>query len=50
MTIGLASDIHANLPALDEVLEVMLDDLDAIVCAGDIVGYSVWPAACLKRV
>ena len=50
MTIGLISDIHANLPALDAVLEAMSDDLDAIVCAGDIIGYSAWPAACVERV
>jgi len=50
MRIGLISDIHANLPALEAVLESMPDDLDALVCAGDIVGYSAWPAACVDRI
>lgn len=49
MKIGLLSDIHANLPAL----EVVLDDLppvDRLVCAGDIIGYNPWPAACVDRI
>jgi len=50
MRVGLISDIHANLPALEAVLESMPDDLDALVCAGDIVGYSAWPAACVDRI
>lgn len=44
MRIGVLSDIHANLPAL----EVVLDDagrqrLDAIFCLGDLVGYGAFP-------
>ena len=44
MTIALISDIHANLPAL----EAVLDDIDrrrpdAVYCLGDLVGYNVWP-------
>jgi len=49
MKIGLISDIHANLPAL----EAVLDDLPAvemIVCAGDVVGYNPWPAECVDRI
>lgn len=38
MLIGLISDIHANLAALDAVLE-KLAHVDRILCAGDIVGY-----------
>ncbi len=49
MRIGLISDIHANLPALEAVLDDM-PPVDDIVCAGDVVGYNPWPAECLKRV
>jgi len=50
MRVGLISDIHANRPALEAVLESMPNDLDAMVCAGDIVGYSAWPAECVDRI
>jgi predicted phosphodiesterase len=49
MRIGLISDVHANLPALEAVLDDM-PSVDAIVCAGDVVGYNPWPRACLERV
>jgi len=49
MRIGLISDIHANLPALEAVLDDM-PSVDEIVCAGDVVGYNPWPRECLKRV
>lgn len=49
MRIGLISDIHANLPALEAVLEHM-PAVEEIVCAGDVVGYNPWPRACLERV
>lgn len=49
MLIGLISDVHGNLPALEAVLDDM-PDVDAVVCAGDIVGYNPWPAACVDRV
>lgn len=49
MQIGLISDIHANLPALEAVLDDM-PSVDRIVCAGDIVGYNPWPAECIARV
>ena len=45
MTIALLADVHANLPAL----EAVLDDLDArdritaIYHLGDLVGYAPWP-------
>ncbi|MCU4744208.1 metallophosphoesterase family protein [Natronoglomus mannanivorans] len=47
MKIGLLSDIHANLPALEAVLDDM-PDVDRIVCAGDVIGYNLWPAECLE--
>ncbi len=49
MRIGLISDVHANFPALEAVLDHM-PSVDAIVCVGDVVGYNPWPRACLERV
>lgn len=49
MRIGLLTDIHGNLPALDAVLDDM-PPIDEVVCAGDIVGYNPWPAECVERV
>ncbi|ALI98482.1 arsenate reductase Car1 [Rufibacter tibetensis] len=44
MRIALFSDIHANLPALEAVLANMeTQQLDAIYCLGDLVGYAPWP-------
>ncbi|UTF54452.1 metallophosphoesterase family protein [Natronosalvus rutilus] len=48
MRIGLCSDVHGNLPALEAVL-ADLPDVDALVCAGDVVGYNPWPAECVDR-
>ncbi|MFW5918714.1 MAG: metallophosphoesterase family protein [Halanaeroarchaeum sp.] len=47
MRIGLLSDVHANLIALETVLEDM-PDVDRIVHAGDVVGYNPWPAECVE--
>ncbi|MFC6720276.1 metallophosphoesterase family protein [Halovenus amylolytica] len=47
--IGLISDIHGNLAALEAVLADM-PDVDAVVNAGDVVGYGPWPAECVKRI
>lgn len=49
MDIGLISDIHGNLPALQSVLADM-PEVDKVICAGDIVGYNPWPAECLDLV
>lgn len=49
MRIGLIADIHANLQALEAVLDDM-PAVEDIVCAGDIVGYNPWPEECLERV
>jgi predicted phosphodiesterase len=49
--LALLSDVHANLEALDAVL----DDLERrvpsarLVCAGDVVGYGPDPEACIER-
>lgn len=47
MRIGAISDIHANLPALEAVLDDM-PAVDALVCAGDVIGYYPWPAEAVE--
>ena len=47
MYVGIVSDIHANRVALEAVLDDM-PDVDVLVCAGDVVGYNPWPAACVE--
>jgi len=49
MRLGVVADIHANAPALEAVLTDM-PPVDAIVCAGDVVGYGPMPATCVERV
>ena len=45
MRYALISDIHANLPALEAVLENIEQrrDVDAVYHLGDLVGYAPWP-------
>lgn len=45
MRYALISDIHANLPALEAVLEGITTrpDVDATLHLGDLVGYAPWP-------
>lgn len=44
MKIAFFSDIHANWPALEAFFEdVKAEQVDAIYCLGDLVGYNVWP-------
>jgi putative phosphoesterase len=49
MQVGLVSDVHGNRVALDAVLTDM-PEVDALVCAGDVVGYNPWPAECVDAV
>jgi diadenosine tetraphosphatase ApaH/serine/threonine PP2A family protein phosphatase len=51
MRLAVISDIHANLEALDVVLQ-RAHDLGAtnFACLGDIVGYGADPQACIERV
>ena len=46
MRVAVISDVHANRVALDAVLDDV-PDVDATVCAGDVVGYNPWPAECV---
>jgi len=47
--IGLLSDVHGNLPALEAVLDDM-PEVDGIVNAGDVVGYNPYPGECVEKV
>ena len=47
MRIAILSDIHANLPAFEAVLEDVEETApDEIWCLGDVVGYGAQPDAC----
>lgn len=49
--IAIFGDIHANLPALEAVLEDMdQHNLDAIYCLGDLVGYGTAPNEVIETV
>ena len=48
MKLGLLADVHANLPALEAALDA-LGDADALVCAGDLVGYGPQPNEVVAR-
>ena len=51
MELALIADIHANIEALDTVLNDIQDVYPnaRIICAGDIVGYGPDPEACIHR-
>lgn len=49
MRLGVISDVHANLPALDAVLEDM-PSVDVLICLGDVVGYNPFPSECVDLV
>jgi len=49
--IGVIGDIHANLTALNAVLEVLdREGCDSLVCTGDVVGYGPSPGECIRIV
>ncbi|CAN5341128.1 metallophosphoesterase family protein [soil metagenome] len=46
--VGIISDIHGNLHALEAVLEQLkAENVDQIVCCGDVVGYGARPNECV---
>jgi predicted phosphodiesterase len=49
MRVLVLSDIHANLAALEAVLEDAKGSYDSIWCLGDIVGYGPEPDECITR-
>jgi diadenosine tetraphosphatase ApaH/serine/threonine PP2A family protein phosphatase len=49
MKTALLSDVHANLEALQAVLQVAQKrDVDRMLCLGDVVGYGASPNECLQ--
>jgi putative phosphoesterase len=49
--IGIISDIHSNLEALEAVLEALKEEnVDRVLCLGDLVGYGPDPNECIHRV
>jgi predicted phosphodiesterase len=51
MRYGILGDVHANLEALDVVLESLSKEkIDTYIAVGDIVGYGADPVECLKRI
>jgi len=51
MRIALISDIHANLPALEAVLDDIAGrEVDATYHLGDLVGYAPWPDETVARI
>jgi predicted phosphodiesterase len=49
---ALISDVHANLPALEAVLDDIAarSEVDAIFHLGDLVGYAPWPNQVVERI
>ncbi|MET0559875.1 MAG: metallophosphoesterase family protein [Solirubrobacterales bacterium] len=51
MRAAVLSDVHANLPALEAVLEsIEAAEVDELWCLGDVVGYGAQPDACARLV
>jgi len=51
LRIGAISDIHANLPALEAILEATeAAGVEELWCLGDVLGYGVEPDACARLV
>ena len=51
MQVAVISDVHANFPALEAVLEeIDASGMDEIWCLGDLVGYGADPARCIEIV
>ncbi|MEM9025348.1 MAG: metallophosphoesterase family protein [Verrucomicrobiota bacterium] len=49
--IAIFSDVHANIHALQAVLEdAFLMDVERHICLGDIVGYGAYPAECVNMI
>jgi diadenosine tetraphosphatase ApaH/serine/threonine PP2A family protein phosphatase len=51
MRVAVITDIHSNLPALEEVLATIADAaVEEIWCLGDVVGYGAQPVQCTDLV
>jgi len=50
LRIGVFSDIHGNLEALEIVLNAIQNEsIDQVICTGDLVGYGPDPNPCVER-
>ena len=50
MKLGIFSDVHGNLEALETVLDFLhKQDVGTYLCCGDIVGYGADPRSCIER-
>lgn len=50
MIIAIISDIHANIEALEQVIDdIQKQEVDKIICLGDIVGYGPNPNECIEK-
>jgi predicted phosphodiesterase len=51
MRYAIFADIHANLEALEAVLDAcQKESVDRYLCAGDIVGYAADPGECIEKI
>lgn len=51
MRVAILADVHANLAALEAVLEAIERERpDRVLCLGDVVGYNAEPEACIRLV
>lgn len=51
MKIGIFSDVHSNLEALEAVLNALeAEHVDRLICLGDVVGYGPDPNPCVDEV
>lgn len=51
MRIGIFSDVHGNIEALEVVLQALqYENIDCTVCLGDLVGYGPNPNQCVEKV
>ena len=51
MKTAIISDVHANLEALSSCLRsIERNDVDNVVCLGDLVGYAANPSECISKV
>jgi len=49
--VGIFSDVHANLEALEIVLKAIeYENVDKTICVGDLVGYGPDPNQCIEKV
>ncbi len=48
---AIVSDIHSNIEALEVVLaDIDKQDVDSIICLGDVIGYGPNPKECIDRI